>query len=92
MLESKPEKSSLLGPPKMPTVSSGTKEGLEKVQCLALDRRSKHDSELVDELFVPPRDPRNLNKFLRKQVKDATGKSWYVECGHQTTFLGDMSY
>ncbi|GAB2278150.1 hypothetical protein Dimus_012846 [Dionaea muscipula] len=33
--------------------------------------------ELVDGLYVPPNDPRKLNKLLRKQVKDTAGKSWF---------------
>lgn len=36
------------------------------------------NSELVDGLFVPPNNPRKLNKMLRKQVKDTAGSSWYV--------------
>ncbi|TKY66395.1 hypothetical protein E2542_SST09267 [Spatholobus suberectus] len=38
----------------------------------------KSSSELVDGLFVPPNDPRKLNKLLRKQVKDTAGKNWYA--------------
>jgi hypothetical protein len=30
----------------------------------------------VDGLFVPPRDPRQLNKLAKKNVKDTTGKGW----------------
>ncbi|XP_061351075.1 rRNA-processing protein fcf2-like [Gastrolobium bilobum] len=37
----------------------------------------KPNSELVDGLFVPPNDPRKLNKLLRKQVKDTAGKNWF---------------
>ncbi|XP_027352616.1 rRNA-processing protein fcf2-like [Abrus precatorius] len=37
----------------------------------------KSSSELVDGLFVPPNDPRKLNKLLRKQVKDTAGKNWF---------------
>ncbi|KAK1618111.1 hypothetical protein QYE76_023628 [Lolium multiflorum] len=28
-------------------------------------------------LFVPPRDPRKINKMARKNVKDTTGKGWF---------------
>jgi len=38
----------------------------------------KSNSELVDGLFVPPNDPRKLNKLLKKQAKDTAGKSWYA--------------
>ncbi|XP_019461697.1 PREDICTED: rRNA-processing protein fcf2-like [Lupinus angustifolius] len=37
----------------------------------------KPNSQLVDGLFVPPSDPRKLNKLLRKQVKDTAGNSWF---------------
>lgn len=37
----------------------------------------KPDSELVNGLFVPPNDPRKLNKLLRQQVKDTAGKQWF---------------
>lgn len=37
----------------------------------------KPTSELVDGLFVPPRDPRQLNKLARKSVKDTSGKGWF---------------
>ncbi|KAJ1390532.1 Fcf2 pre-rRNA processing [Sesbania bispinosa] len=37
----------------------------------------KSNSELVDGLFVPPNDPKKLNKLLRKQVKDTAGKDWF---------------
>ncbi|XP_047955648.1 rRNA-processing protein fcf2-like [Salvia hispanica] len=37
----------------------------------------KPESQLVDGLFVPPNDPRKLNKMARKQVKDTAGKNWF---------------
>ena len=37
----------------------------------------KPNSELVNGLFVPPNDPRKLNKMLREQVKDTSGKNWF---------------
>ncbi|KAI5387308.1 hypothetical protein KIW84_073441 [Lathyrus oleraceus] len=37
----------------------------------------KPNSELVNGLFVPPNDPKKLNKLLRQQVKDTAGKQWY---------------
>ncbi|CAN6358364.1 unnamed protein product [Urochloa humidicola] len=37
----------------------------------------KPPSELVDGLFVPPRDPRKVNKLTRKNIKDTTGKGWF---------------
>jgi hypothetical protein len=32
----------------------------------------------VDGLFVPPRDPKKVDKLTRKSVKDTTGKGWSV--------------
>ncbi|KAL4337362.1 hypothetical protein AHAS_Ahas12G0102600 [Arachis hypogaea] len=37
----------------------------------------KPNTELVDGIFVPPNDPRKLNKLLRKQAKDTAGKDWF---------------
>ncbi|XP_045829297.1 rRNA-processing protein fcf2-like [Trifolium pratense] len=37
----------------------------------------KPNSELVNGLFVPPNDPRKVNKLLRQQVKDTLGKDWF---------------
>ncbi|CAI8617623.1 unnamed protein product [Vicia faba] len=37
----------------------------------------KPNSELVSGLFVPPNDPRKLNRLLRQQVKDTAGKQWF---------------
>ncbi|GJT60833.1 hypothetical protein Tco_1004366 [Tanacetum coccineum] len=35
----------------------------------------KPNSELIDGLFVPPNDPKKVNKILKKHVKDTAGKS-----------------
>ena len=66
--------------PKLPNLSSRTHNGSEsksqnRGETSALWRPN---SELVDGLFVPPNDPRKLNKFKKKQLKDTAGKSWYV--------------
>ncbi|KAK4253184.1 hypothetical protein QN277_010780 [Acacia crassicarpa] len=39
----------------------------------------KPRSELVDGLFVQFSDAKKLNKLVRKQVKDTTGKNWGAE-------------
>jgi hypothetical protein len=36
----------------------------------------KPPSELVDGLYVPPTDPRKVNKLAKKNVKDTSGKGW----------------
>eukprot|EP00262_Sarcandra_glabra_P016908 TRINITY_DN563_c0_g1_i1.p1 TRINITY_DN563_c0_g1~~TRINITY_DN563_c0_g1_i1.p1 ORF type:complete len:193 (-),score=37.46 TRINITY_DN563_c0_g1_i1:220-798(-) len=63
--------------PKVPPLSSAMKATSQKLQIQASKTVWKHDHELVDGLFVPPWDPRKLNKLLKKQVKDTTGKSWF---------------
>ncbi|KAK1312412.1 hypothetical protein QJS10_CPA07g01154 [Acorus calamus] len=45
----------------------------------------KRDSELVDGLFVPPRDPKKLNKLLKNKVKDTSGGSWFDMPAPQVT-------
>ncbi|KAJ4974110.1 hypothetical protein NE237_007284 [Protea cynaroides] len=62
--------------PKVP-LPSVTKTGSAVLQKLPENVVWKPESELVDGLFVPPSDPRKMNKFLRKQVKDTAGKSWF---------------
>lgn len=37
----------------------------------------KPSSELIEGLFVPPTNPKKLNKLLRKEVKDTAGSSWF---------------
>ncbi|XP_042028096.1 rRNA-processing protein fcf2-like [Salvia splendens] len=53
---------------------SSTKKGKSLAEEGAL---YKPESQLVDGLFVPPNDPRKLNKMARKQVKDTAGKNWF---------------
>lgn len=67
--------------PKLSLLSSAPKNGSHKSQNVAESSGAglwKPDSDLVDGLFVPPNNPRKLNKLLRKQVKDTTGTKWYV--------------
>ncbi|KAK2969656.1 hypothetical protein RJ640_025833 [Escallonia rubra] len=64
--------------PKLPTLANGTENGLDKRQNLQEGSSGyKPYTELIDGLFVPPNDPKKLNKLLRKQVKDTAGKSWF---------------
>ncbi|XP_042479320.1 rRNA-processing protein fcf2-like [Macadamia integrifolia] len=73
------EKKSSIGlvwEPKVP-LPSVTKTGPEVSQKLPENVVWKPENELVDGLFVPPNDPRKMNKFLRKKVKDTAGKSWF---------------
>ncbi|KAL4190011.1 hypothetical protein AMTRI_Chr08g209870 [Amborella trichopoda] len=63
--------------PKVNLVPNGTKETLEQSKILPQITVPKSDKDLVDGLFVPPRDPKKLNKLLRKQVKDTAGQKWF---------------
>ncbi|XP_051118401.1 rRNA-processing protein fcf2-like [Andrographis paniculata] len=62
--------------PKLDLFSSAKKEkgSVDGAESSAL---YKPESMLVDGLFVPPKDPRKMNKLLRKQVKDTAGKNWF---------------
>lgn len=64
--------------PKLPTLSSATKTGSHQNQPESSSGIWKPSTDLVDGLFVPPNDPRKLNKLRRKQLKDTAGNSWYV--------------
>ncbi|XP_073006384.1 rRNA-processing protein fcf2-like [Typha latifolia] len=61
--------------PKMPPLSNGVKNNEAKLRIK--ESIWKPENELVDGLFVPPRDPRKLNMLLRKNVKDTAGASWF---------------
>lgn len=56
------------------TPTTKDKSSAEEAAAAAL---YKPESQLLDGLFVPPNDPRKLNKLSRKQVKDTAGKNWY---------------
>lgn len=76
MLEDNKKIIGLSWEPKLPSLLFGAKSGSQNVQESSLVY--KPDSELIDGLFVPPNDPKKVNKLLKKQVNDTTGKSWYV--------------
>ncbi|KAK6930364.1 Fcf2 pre-rRNA processing, C-terminal [Dillenia turbinata] len=62
--------------PKLPSLSSSSaaKHGSVKSETSLLWKPS---SELVDGLFVPPNNPKMVNKLLKKQVKDTAGTNWF---------------
>ena len=81
-----PESKAVVGlswEPKLPNLSAATSSASGS-NTKAQENQSeskllwKSSADLVDGLFVPPNNPRKLNKLLKKQVKDTTGKSWYV--------------
>lgn len=72
--------------PKLPSLpsaggsSSGSNSKKGSAPASSIDAQEslwKPTSSLVDGLFVPPRDPRKVNKMARKNVKDTTGKGWF---------------
>lgn len=77
-----PENKSPIGlswEPKLPSFSTAPKiESHKSKHPPELGAVWKPSTELVDGLFVPPNNPRKVNKLIRKQVKDTAGKNWYV--------------
>ncbi|XP_019456473.1 PREDICTED: rRNA-processing protein fcf2-like [Lupinus angustifolius] len=78
-----PEKKAVVGlswRPQLPIVSSSkAADGFHtnpRTEA-SINTLWKPNSQLVDGLFVPPSDPRKLNKLIRKQAKDTTGKNWF---------------
>lgn len=63
--------------PKLPPLSSGTRKSSGMAESSKLGAVWKSEKELVDGLFVPPRDPRKMNKLIKKSVKDTAGQSWF---------------
>ncbi|OAY69685.1 rRNA-processing protein fcf2, partial [Ananas comosus] len=61
--------------PKVPIFSKEAKESAGKLQIK--EPTWTPENELVDGLFVPPRDPRKLNKLMKKSLKDTAGASWF---------------
>ncbi|KAK1387391.1 Fcf2 domain-containing protein [Heracleum sosnowskyi] len=79
MVENKP-KIGLSWEPKIPTsFLPGNKSG-SGIKTQSLIEKSgvyKPNSELVDGLYVPTNNPKKLNKLLKKQIKDTSGKNWF---------------
>lgn len=79
-----PESKAVIGlswEPKLPTTLLAGASNNKSTKTQISPERSavyKPNSELIDGLFVPPNNPRKLNKLLKKQIKDTTGKNWYV--------------
>lgn len=73
-----PENKSVIGlvwAPKVPPLF-GVKNSSEKLHNQTKDPVLTPGTELVDGLYVPPRDPRKMNKLLKKNMKDTAGGSW----------------
>ncbi|XP_071723764.1 rRNA-processing protein fcf2-like [Rutidosis leptorrhynchoides] len=71
----------VLWEPKLPILSSLKKSVSDNNSKLQNQAESsvlwRPSTELVDGLFVPPNDPKKVNKLLRKQVKDTAGNGWF---------------
>ncbi|XP_044506144.1 rRNA-processing protein fcf2-like [Mangifera indica] len=71
--------------PKVPILSSTAKavsnvgdKGVHRSQSQPeVSTLWRPNTELVDGLFLPPNNPKKLNKLLKKQVKDTAGTSWF---------------
>lgn len=63
----------------IPSLSKAANDSSDTKSQIEVSSRTlwKPSSELVDGLFVPPNDPRKLNKLLRQQAKDTAGRSWF---------------
>ncbi|TVU28372.1 hypothetical protein EJB05_19889 [Eragrostis curvula] len=65
--------------PSLPSTSGGSssKNALAPSPSTVQASFWKPTNELVDGLFVPPRDPKMVNKLVKKSVKDTPGKGWF---------------
>ncbi|GAB2225893.1 hypothetical protein Drorol1_Dr00021664 [Drosera rotundifolia] len=66
--------------PKLPSFSNSTEpqsSSSVSTKIVVISALGKPKMELIDGLYVPPNDPRKLNKWRRKQVKDTAGKNWF---------------
>ncbi|XP_052206382.1 rRNA-processing protein fcf2-like [Diospyros lotus] len=69
--------------PKLPPLAAGVKiRSDDKPSSSTVPETSsstlyKPSTELIDGLFVPPNNPKKLNKLVRKQLKDTAGKNWF---------------
>ncbi|KAG6524602.1 hypothetical protein ZIOFF_014536 [Zingiber officinale] len=67
----------LLWAPKVLPSFGGAKNGSEMLHSQTKDLIEKSSVELVDGLYLPPRDPRKLNKLMKRNAKDTAGRSWF---------------
>lgn len=74
MVESKPT-IGLKWEPTLPPLSSST--GSQRLHTSPQNIVWKPSNELINGLYVPPNDPRKLNKMAREQRKDTAGAKWY---------------
>ncbi|XP_057961123.1 rRNA-processing protein fcf2-like [Malania oleifera] len=80
-----PESSTVIGlswEPKLPLGSSSSGKDVSDKSQTELETKIcsavwKPNAELVDGLYVPPNNPKKLNKLLRKQIKDTAGRNWF---------------
>ncbi|XP_075478563.1 rRNA-processing protein fcf2 isoform X1 [Primulina tabacum] len=65
--------------PKIPLLKSSSpkKESSSSKSNAESSSLYKQNSQLIDGLFVPPNNPRYLNKLFKKQIKDTAGSNWF---------------
>ncbi|XP_073026284.1 rRNA-processing protein fcf2-like [Primulina eburnea] len=65
--------------PKIPLLKSSSpkNESSSFKSNAGLSSLYKQNPQLVDGLFVPPNNPRYLNKLFKKQLKDTAGNNWF---------------
>lgn len=75
--------------PKLPSFSSTSSSSVSEKPHVTHENISlyKPTSELLNGLYLPPNDPRKLNKLVRKQIKDTTGNSWCASPLPSFTFI-----
>ncbi|KAL0408926.1 UNVERIFIED_CONTAM: rRNA-processing protein fcf2 [Sesamum radiatum] len=73
------ENKAVIGLSWQPKLDAFSSTKVEKISSKEAETSAlyKPNSLLIDGLFLPPKDPRKLNKLSKKQVKDTAGKNWF---------------
>ncbi|KAL2233349.1 rRNA-processing protein fcf2 [Sesamum indicum] len=73
------ENNAVIGLSWQPKLDAFSSTKVEKISSKEAETSAlyKPNSQLIDGLFLPPNDPRKLNKLSKKQVKDTAGKNWF---------------
>ncbi|KAK4400004.1 rRNA-processing protein fcf2 [Sesamum angolense] len=73
------ENKAVIGLSWQPKLDAFSSTKVEKISSKEAETSAlyKPNSQLIDGLFLPPNDPRKLNKLSKKQVKDTAGKNWF---------------
>ncbi|KAL0296663.1 UNVERIFIED_CONTAM: rRNA-processing protein fcf2 [Sesamum radiatum] len=73
------ENKAVIGLSWQPKLDAFSSTKVEKISSKEAETSAlyKPNFQLIDGLFLPPNDPRKLNKLSKKQVKDTAGKNWF---------------